>query len=242
MKILLNQLQYSDKFVCLTNALYKGQNMQIGSSMGQIDDESIIGFKPDIVIHNNPELLNRLQSNNIIQIFLHHSTPITQLPSIDLDKIGPCIDISMFDKVEVKDRFKCDIVVLGDISVFDQELLVYAAGDYKIKIFHTKPMNIPYYCGTIPKSDYGSAYLSAKICPVSKKEDQSRLYEIAKAGGKYVLYDPQNKEDFHKKMKAGLQGFGEQLISKSDLEQAANTLLLKSNLKKIGFKKLSGLL
>lgn len=242
MKILINQQKYVEKFVCLTNALQEINGIETRFINGILDDQFLAYFKPDIIIHNMDDG-SSLDKRNMINIKCDFGAQGNL--KIDLNLIGPCIDIHLFKKIEVKDKYKCDIVFFGDISVFDNELLEYANTNHSLRVFNHIPVNIPFYCGSIPRNEHPSAYKSAWISPFSIKEDKSRLYEIIKSGGRPVVYNPE-KKGFHTLMKHMLtcKNTGESFepavyVTENEITEAMNVYKLSESLKGLGFEKLS---
>jgi hypothetical protein len=250
MKLLINRVNYSEKFICLTNALQNLQGITVGSSANQLNEEAVLSFKPDIVIHNSLESVPLYEKFKVIQIFVSDQKVDVDTPyTIDLSEIGPCIDLSLFNNVKTYDKYKCDMVFFGDISVFDQELLKYLTPEHSLRIFNGPILSCLHYCGNLPRHMFASAYHSAFCCPFSIKEDRSRLHEIVKAGGLPVIYDPVDPNTFHNEIdrvlydaKKGARVPYKAIVSKEELEASYNTNKMRNVLKKLGLNKLANLI
>lgn len=248
MKILLNQLRYSEKFICLTNALHSVKGLNVGVVNGMIDDESVVSYRPDVIICDDEDMRSKYNSMKFVTILCKEDATGNQ--SIDLKQIGPCVDVSLFHNVSYKDKYKSDIVLFGDMKDFDGSLAPMLNGEYRIKVFHTEPVFTPFYCGVLPRDEYPSAYKSAICCPVSWKEDRSRdrskFYEIVRSGGTPVVYKDGQKQKFLEDLKYLISSHRnnhavtyEYDIDYSEYEKSTNTNRLSLALEQIGFTKLS---
>lgn len=244
MKILINQKTYSEKFVSITNALYTIKNLTIGHANGQLDEESLISFAPDLVIHNDQDSIDKFRKYKFIQLYLFENNPNDQVPSFNIGTIGPVVDITILNNIKKHERFKSDIVLFSNPSLFDNEILFYSSLNFSLKIFSDRPIRMPQYCGTVRRDEHSSYYLGAKASPWSFREDMSRLYEIVASDGKPVIYngDASNfHNDINKRM-SGIDIFYDIPDKKTILDKFSNRTCLNKILRSNKLNKLANLM
>lgn len=244
MKILVNVKAYSDKFVGLANALQSIPKVEIGFVNGSISSDIIQQFKPNLLVHNDLDNIEVFDKSNIFQILLHENQFTDHKLAYNIANIPPFIDTDLLNKVEEVDRYKCDIGIIGDLSLFNGELMRYLSFNYRTRIFNPSPTNTIFYNGSIPRRNYPSFYRSSKVSPFSIKDDPSRLYEIICSDGNPVIFDPDKVEKFHTDIQNGLDGGrAEIFISKEEiLSKYTSIHMMKLILDDLGLQHISSLL
>lgn len=238
MKILINQETYSEKFLCLTGAIQNSESVELGFINGPLTTDAIFSFQPNLILHNSPHLREKLNLQKIPNV-LFTNEKVSGQNCVDMVSVGPCVDVQLFQDVQTKERYECDLVFFGDIGVFDEELLEYAGGDHRLRIFNSMAINIPYYCGDLIKTEHPHCYRSAKCSPFSIKEDRSRLYEIILSGGVAAIYDPSSPESFHRDVSRVLSGQKVSVdVEKSEIMSCFNTVKMGKILRRLGFEEL----
>lgn len=244
MRILLNQGSQSSKFITLTNALHFCKDFVIGVSADILPLEEIIGFKPDILIHNVPEYIDRFKNQKFLQIYIHDGKPIGFSKSIDLSTIGPVIDLKLYSDVVEHERFNTNFALCGEPSLFDSYLDQYKNQPLSgLRIYCDTVQAHHTYCGFLKKHLIPSVYKSAKTSLFSLKDDMSRLYEIIYAGGNPLIYDPNNPSQFIKDMNGVTYGKIPVYIDLPSIKTvhnvSANTIKFANALRGIGFNQLA---
>jgi len=200
MKILFYRASMDSNFESIISAISKTKH-QCGYASGEINQQAIANFAPDIIIHNIPNaesfpIRNSSISININEIDHPHSFSFTNINSKNY--IGRFVHLRDCN-VHEKDlnKFKSDLLYIGTPSVFDDMLDFMVSADINFKFFNHQPHNINGYCGMCSADDYGKFYRHAKASIV-KHGDDSRIMDIVVSDGNPIVYDDNSKECIEK--------------------------------------------
>lgn len=236
MKILICQEKYSEKFIALTNCLNSLRDISVATMNKGIDNEALISYKPDVVIHNSPFLVDRLNGLKLLQIYIHENVPMS-CRQIDLSTLGPIVDRELLKNVRLEQKYVCDVSYIGDPTRHLVDILKY--NDLCLRVFNDKPITIPEYCGHLNRFSFPSVYKSSLISLYSVYEDMGKLYEILLSGGNPVVVDDMNSQKFHNDMKLALAGQKVVNIETSQLESSLSHKKLAKCLHDLDFKVLA---
>lgn len=197
MKILFYRHSQDSNFEAIISVIAKTKN-QFGYASGEVNQEHLNSFAPDLIIHNIPDakqfpIRSSAVSININETEGKNSFSFSNKSS--LNYIGDFVHLKESD-VEPKDidRFTTDVVYIGSPSVFGKLLSYILDGKIKFKFFSHQPHNINGYSGMCNANDYYKFYKHSKACIV-EKHDKIRIMDILAADGNPVVYNGSNAED-----------------------------------------------
>lgn len=140
------------------------------------DDEVIKNFSPDIIF----------------------SKTIGEPLSL-IEEMPPCLNLEIYKKPSVKDKYKCDVAYLGNPYDMDSSLLDLFSLGYSVRAFFHSPCATPIYAGMIDGSDIIDTYYNAKFCPIPKDDFGYREIDILAAEGNPIIFA--DKLSFIKKIR-----------------------------------------
>lgn len=204
MKILCYHHQQDQRFEALVSSL-SDTDHEVGHAFGEIDNDAVLGYNPDIIIHNIPNVDKfPVQKRSFISININDLDMPNCFSFTKEDHknfIPPFVILRDID-VDPKDKkkYKSDIVYFGSPLVFDKLLeCILNNGFLHFKFFDHKIHNISGYCGVCDSSEYFKYYRNAGACIV-KKGDTNRTRDIVVCGGNPVVYDGSNHEECRDKI------------------------------------------
>lgn len=197
MRILCYRHSYDQNFESILGVISKIKT-QIGYASGEINQENLISFSPDIIIHNIPDAETFPIKSNAVSININETKNKNSFSFNDKSSsnyIGEFVHLreSTIDDSEIE-KFSSDVLYIGTPSVFGTLLEYILNSDINFKFFNHQPHNISGYCGMCNIQDYYKFYKHAKVC-IAQKDDKLRIMDIVAAGGNPVIYDGSNTED-----------------------------------------------
>lgn len=203
MKILFYRSSYNPDFESLIQAISKTKNT-FGYIAGEINEESVISFGPDIIVHNIPDV-DKFPITNAISININNTDSKQSFSLEDKNSPNYIKPFVSLKSITVKDdeipKYSSDIVHIGSpVNFFGViDFLANEESDVLFKFFTHKVHNINGYCGLCDVKDYLKFYKYSKGCLVME-DDIRRLMDIVVAGGNPIVFNG-NSEDCIQKIK-----------------------------------------
>jgi hypothetical protein len=191
MKILFYRYAQDPNFEAIITSINKTKH-QFGYASGEVTQEAIANFAPDIIIHNIPNTEFFPIKSNAISININdtdnkHSFSFTKPESKNY--IGKFVYLRDCNVNENElEKYKSDVVYIGSPVVFGNVLDFLVNNNINFKFFNHQPHNINGYCGMCSSEDYGKFYKNAKACIVTSGDD-ARLMDIVSCDGNPVVYN-----------------------------------------------------
>lgn len=140
------------------------------------DDEVIKNFSPDIIF----------------------SKSIGEPLSL-IEEMPPCLNLDIYKKPSVKEKYKCDVAYVGNPYDMDSSLLDLFSLGHSVRVFFHTPCITPIYAGVTDASDIVNIYHNAKFCPINKNDFGYREIDILASEGNPIIYT--DKLSFIKKIR-----------------------------------------
>jgi hypothetical protein len=195
MKILCYKYSQDPIFEALLSVLSESK-YECAFASGELKQEHIATFSPDIIMHNIPHAKEFPIKNNAISININETETSNSFSLNEGSKnyIGKFIQ-PRSTVVHERDipKFTSDVVYIGSPAVFGDVLEFILNNDIQFKFFTHQPHNIAGYCGMCSTADYGKYYRYAKAS-ICLNSDTTRLMDIVASDGNPILYDPLNPQ------------------------------------------------
>lgn len=205
MKILAYRHDNDFGFDRILHALAKTK-YNIGYASGEIKEENIKEFNPDIIIHNIPDTESFPIKNSAISININEANSKNSFSLKNpnaINYIEPFISIKKTEIPESdKIKYSSDVMFIGSPTVFGSIINFINDPQNKIlfKFFSRMPHNICGYCGFCPPEDYYQLYANSKVSLVTE-EDKARIMDIVVSDGNPVIFDGKNTDECINKIK-----------------------------------------
>lgn len=121
-----------------------------------------------------------------------------------VSKVPPFINLDSYIAPEVRREFVADVSYLGDPKDFGMCLFDLYRYSHKVKVYHTKLLFSPIYCGLISLQAGWHIYGSTKVSPVPKDDIGFRELDIIAAGGNPLKF--RYKDQFLSECKEAIDG------------------------------------
>ena len=207
MKILVYRNSRDILFEGMINAL-ASTKYTIGYSSGDIKQNDLQNYNPDIIIHNIPDVAHFPLNNNSISVGINELDDekcFSFKNTSSENYLAPFVYITPEEHENYnKEKYSSDVVYIGSAGDIGGEVLAYLTeinNDIKFKFFSTVPHNINGYCGACPLSDYFRLYNNAKACIVLDGLNNNRLMDIIISNGNPIVIDPLKQQDSIEKIK-----------------------------------------
>lgn len=242
MKILCYNQSDNSKLFNLIKPLQDVDNCTVGNCGRDIDSEAIDEFKPDIIIHDIPNVDSFPHNNNFISININEldgKNCFSLENPQSKNYIEPFVTIRPIK--EDPRKYESDIVYIGNPSVFGKDLLSnIILLNYRFKFFTDQFLNVLGYCGCCHPGDYFTFYKYSKACIVMDN-DIYRTMDILAAGGNPIVYKG-NDDTFLDKLKEAVVNNKKYTIDGIDRESVlsknTNYDRIATILQKVGLSKL----
>ena len=205
MKILAYRYDNDFSFDRILHALAKTK-YNIGYASGEIKEENIKEFNPDIIIHNIPDTESFPIKNSAVSININETSAKNSFSLKNpnaANYIEPFISIKR-NTVPESDRirYSSDVMFIGSPTVFGKIINFVNNPQNKIlfKFFSRMPHNISGYCGFCPPEDYYQLYTNAKAS-LTTEEDRSRIMDIIVSDGNPIVFNGSNEDECIEKIK-----------------------------------------
>jgi hypothetical protein len=190
MKILFYRYNYDSNFESIISVISETKH-QFGFASGEVNQESIAGFAPDIIIHNIPNAETFPIKNSAISININETNgkhSFSFLNDRSDNYIGKFVHLRD-NKVSDKDveKYSSDILYIGSPVIFGDLLEYIVKLDCCFKFFTHQPHNINGYCGMCNIEDYSKFYRYSKACLV-KEDDDLRIMDIVVSDGNPIVH------------------------------------------------------
>jgi hypothetical protein len=208
MKILFYRYNYDSNFESIISVISETKH-QFGFASGEVNQESIAGFAPDIIIHNIPNAETFPIKNSAISINVNETNgkhSFSFLNDRSDNYIGKFVHLRD-TKVSDKDieKYSSDIVYIGSPVIFGDLLEHVIKLDCRFKFFTHQPHNINGYCGMCNIEDYSKFYKYAKACLV-KEDDDLRIMDIIVADGNPIVHTGYNTQACKDQIQKAMEG------------------------------------
>lgn len=242
MKILFYSNDRDFKYNSFMNILKSlGGQYTVGFCEGTISQEDLHGFKPDVIIHNKPDIVKFPYAGSFISININESNSETSFSLKNPQSknyIEPCCGLSMWDKKLYSDKYTSTSVYIGNPSVFRKALpLIVAREDIGFKFLCETPISVLGYSGTCKPNEAYLFYHGSKASLVMNGDDY-RYRDIIMTDGNPVVYfgdDGQFIEDIERAIskKVVKQDLKEYILSEHTDYDRLITIFSEVGLKKI---------
>lgn len=245
MKILFYRSSYSPDFESLIHAISKTKNT-FGYLSGEIDEESIMSFEPDVIVHNIKDIkkfpITNAISININNADSEYSFSLENKESPRYIRPFASLKSTIINDNELE-KYSSDIIYIGSpVNFFGVvDFLTCENNEINFKFFNHQVHNINGYCGLCDSKDYLKFYKHSKGCLVMEM-DTKRLIDIIVAGGNPIIFDGNSEECIkkindavYKNKKFSVSGMTKESIMEKDTAFDRASQIFK----KIGLQKLS---
>ena len=208
MKILFYRYNYDSNFESLISVISEIEH-QFGFATGEVNQESLTVFAPDIIIHNIPNAESFPIRSNAVSININETSDkhsFSFLNDESSNYIGKFVHLRD-NKVSDKDveKYSSDIVYIGSPIIFGDLLEYITKLDCQFKFFTHQPHNINGYCGMCNIEDYSKFYRYSKACLV-KEDDDVRIMDIVASDGNPIVHTGYNTQACKDRIHYAMQG------------------------------------
>jgi hypothetical protein len=106
----------------------------------------------------------------------------------EMYKLEPFIDLDNFNILPMEEKWRSDLVYLGNIGGFEKALTILSRYGSVIRHFDTQPSDTQFYAGIVDMSKAYTMYHYSKVCPVFDRSPYREL-DIIASDGNPVFYD-----------------------------------------------------
>lgn len=201
MKILFYRYSQDMNFDAIISVIAKTKH-QFGYLSGEVNQQQLSTFNPDLIIHNIPNVDKFPIKSNAVSININETNSNNSFSFKNIDStnyIGRFVHYKPIHTEEVS-KYKSDIVYIGSPSIFNELLVFLTSSEFNFKFFTHQTHNINGYCGMCDVNDYYKFYNNSKACIVNK-DDIERLMDIIVSDGNPVVYDGLNTNECIEKIK-----------------------------------------
>jgi hypothetical protein len=201
-------------------------NYIVGHAAGQISEDDIKNFSPDIIIHNIEG----------VKDFPVDGLSCISIPINEQDcRLESFVTLDEFESNNPK-KYESDAVYIGDPSVFGDNLFKLSHADFLFKFLHPKPAFICGYAGACNLKDRLKFYRYSKACIITP-EDNGRKFDILYAGGNPVI----NDENLIENIQAAINGkkFTVDIDREEVLNNHTNYDMIRQIFKTVGLTKIA---
>ena len=226
MKILFYRSSYNPDFEALIHAISKTKNT-FGYISGEIEEESVLSFNPDIVFHNIQDA-KQFPITNAISVNINNTDSKNSFSLENKNSPNYIKPFVSLKSITVNDnelqKYSSDIVYIGSpVNFFGViDFLSNEKSDILFKFFTHKVHNINGYCGLCDNKDYLKFYKHSKGC-LTTMEDTKRLMDIIVSGGNPIVFDGNSQEcirkidsAIHKNERFSISGMTKESIMEND--------------------------
>lgn len=245
MKILIYNQKQNPRFGSLVSVLEKIDCL-VGYMSGQISNQDISRFNPDIIIHDIDNVIEFPYKGDFISININDTYSPSSFSLMDMNHPNYLSPFTKYKNLnfENKAKYRSDVIYIGDPSVFGDTL--YKIKDLNFKFFTDKLIPIKGYCGICSSDSYYKLYNQSKACLVPPNESQYRLYDIISSNGTPVVFNG-NVDQFVDEIRACVNGLNVGIYNGLGIDRASvlkndtNFDRMSHIFSKIGLNKLSNM-
>jgi hypothetical protein len=203
MKILFYKYSQDMNFDAIISVIAKTKH-QFGYLAGEINQQQLIGFNPDLIIHNIPDIDKFPINTNAVSININEVDNKNSFSFKNVNSKNYIGKFVHFKSTEINkndlSKYQSDVIYIGSPSIFNSLLNFLTSDEINFKFFTHQPHNINGYCGMCDISDYYKFYKYAKASIVNK-DDAERIMDIVVADGNPIVYNGSNAEECIEKIK-----------------------------------------
>ena len=201
MKILFYRYSQDINFDAIVSVIARTKH-QFGYLSGEVNQQQLAAFNPDLIIHNIPSVDKFPIKNDAVSININETNNNNSFSFKNIDSTNYIGRFVHYKSILTEDisKYKSDIIYIGSPSVFNELLIFLTNGEFNFKFFTHQTHNINGYCGMCDANDYYRFYNNSKACIVNKN-DIERLMDIVVAEGNPIVYDGSNVEECIEKIK-----------------------------------------
>lgn len=206
MKLLFYRHIVDLHFESLISVLSKTK-YQCGYLTGEVNQETINSFAPDVIIHNIPNTDNFPIKNSAISININENDSKNSFSLVNEKSKNYIGNFVHFKSSHIQpnevNKFSSDILYIGSPGIFGHLLDWILNSGFNFKFFTHQPHNIKGYCGMCSLDDYARFYKHSKVSLVTES-DHARIRDIVVFDGNPIIYDGSNLDECKKKIEAAI--------------------------------------
>lgn len=203
MKILFYRYSPDMNFDAIISVIAKTKH-QFGYLSGEVNQQHLNSFNPDLIIHNIPDVNKFPVQTNAVSININETDGTNSFSFKNTNSknyIGRFVHYkSMHVHENSVHKYQSDVVYIGSPSVFGNLLHFLTSDNINFKFFTHQPHNINGYCGMCDINDYYKFYKNAKASIVGK-DDVERIMDVLVSDGNPIVYDGVNVDECIEKIK-----------------------------------------